>query len=295
MRRSPLLLLLVASGLATAVGCIDVGSVMMLSGKGGTGGKAGAGGVTGAGLAGGGRGGATAGSAGTGSILLGDFENHTARPQDTRFANYQFYAYNPNSPLPAGAFVNSPLVAPGYNSNYGLGLNWEVIDVKDKYFNNIEGASVTWTTTAGSLSATTTTSGTGGITPRVRQQMQALQGLPEQERRDQARKIRETTRTRIREFLTPEQRTRYDESAAGGETRAGTDPRSGAPGRVYVLDGDKAKPVALTLGISDGTATEILRGDLKEGQEIIIGTAGSPGGRPGTGAPGSGGAPRLRL
>jgi len=131
MRRSPLLLLLVASGLATAVGCIDVGSVMMLSGKGGTGGKAGAGGVTGAGLAGGGRGGATAGSAGTGSILLGDFENHTARPQDTRFANYQFYAYNPNSPLPAGAFVNSPLVAPGYNSNYGLGLNWEVIDVKD--------------------------------------------------------------------------------------------------------------------------------------------------------------------
>jgi HlyD family secretion protein len=130
-----------------------------------------------------------------------------------------------------------------------------------------------------------------------RQQMQALQGLPEQERRDQARKIRETTRTRIREFLTPEQRAKYDEStaASGGETRAGTDPRSGAPGRVYVLDGDKAKPVALTLGISDGTATEILRGDLKEGQEIIIGTAGAPGGRPGTGAPGSGGAPRLRL
>jgi hypothetical protein len=138
MRRSPLHLLLVASGLATALGCIDVGSVMMPSGKGGTGGRAGAGGVTGAGLAAGGRGGGTAGtagSAGTASILLGDFENHTARPQDTRFANYQYYAYNPNSPLPAGAFVNSPLVAPGYNSNYGLGLNWEVIDVKDNASN----------------------------------------------------------------------------------------------------------------------------------------------------------------
>jgi len=124
----------VAPFLAPAIGCIDVGSVMMLTGTGGKGGRAGAGGVTGAGLAAGGRGGSaarTAGSAGTGSILLGDFENHTAKPQDSRFANYPYYAYNPNSPLPAGAFVNSPLVAPGYNSNYGLGLNWEVIDVKD--------------------------------------------------------------------------------------------------------------------------------------------------------------------
>src|SRR5262245_3981546 len=121
--------------LATAIGCIDVGVVMMPSGKGGAGGRGGTvgtAGVAGAGASAGGRGGGiagTAGSAGTGSILLGDFENHTARPQDSRFQNYQYYAYNPNSPLPAGAFVTSPLVAPGYNSNYGLGLNWQVIDV----------------------------------------------------------------------------------------------------------------------------------------------------------------------
>jgi hypothetical protein len=55
------------------------------------------------------------------------------------------------------------------------------------------------------------------------------------------------------------------------------------------VDGEKLKPVTLTLGISDGTSTEILRGDLKEGQEVVIGTAGSKQ------SGGSGGSPRLRL
>jgi len=39
-----------------------------------------------------------------------------------------------------------------------------VIDVKDKYLNNVEGVSVSWTTTGGALSATTTTTAAGGIT-----------------------------------------------------------------------------------------------------------------------------------
>ncbi len=129
-----------------------------------------------------------------------------------------------------------------------------------------------------------------------RQQMMALQGLGEQERRDQGRKIREATRVRIREILTPEQRAKYDESAGAGEGRGTGDPRSGAAGRVWVLDGDKLKPVALTLGISDGSATEVLRGEVKEGQEIVIGTVGTPGGRaPASGSGSGGGAPRLRL
>jgi len=123
-----------------------------------------------------------------------------------------------------------------------------------------------------------------------RQQMMALQGLPDQERQAQARRIREASRVRIREILTPEQRAKYDESTGGGEARGGGDPRSGAPGRVWVLDGDKVKPIALTLGISDGAATEVLRGELKEGQEIIVGAVGS--GKP---AAGSGATPRLRL
>jgi HlyD family secretion protein len=122
-----------------------------------------------------------------------------------------------------------------------------------------------------------------------RQQMRALQGLSDQDRQGQARKIREATRARIREILTAEQREKYDESIAARDPGA-VDPRSGAPGRVWVLDGDQVKPVALTLGISDGAATEVLRGDLTEGQEIVVGSGGAAGGRTSTGAP-----PRLRL
>jgi HlyD family secretion protein len=123
----------------------------------------------------------------------------------------------------------------------------------------------------------------------TRQQMMALQSLPEPERQPRARKIREASRARIREILTPEQRVRYDELAGAG----GGDPRSGTPGRVWVLEGDKLKQVSLTLGISDGAATEVLRGDLREGQEIVVGMTGASGSTRPTG--GTGGAPRLRL
>jgi HlyD family secretion protein len=47
---------------------------------------------------------------------------------------------------------------------------------------------------------------------------------------------------------------------------------SGTPGRVYVLgvDGDP-DPVAVRLGVTDGSHTEVLAGDLAEGAAVIIG------------------------
>ena len=124
-----------------------------------------------------------------------------------------------------------------------------------------------------------------------RQQMQALREAPEAERQQRGQRIRETTRQRIREILTPKQQTLYDETSGGGGG-GGRDPQSGSPGRVFIVDGDKLKPVQLTLGISDGSATEILRGELAEGQDIVTGATGAaarPGGQ------GQGAAPRPRL
>ena len=46
----------------------------------------------------------------------------------------------------------------------------------------------------------------------------------------------------------------------------------GNPGRVWVLDKEgKPAPISLRLGVSDGKATEVLRGEVRDGMEIILG------------------------
>ena len=133
----------------------------------------------------------------------------------------------------------------------------------------------------------------------TRQQMMALRGLPEGERQARAATIREATRAKIREILPPEQRAKYEELAGREGRSAGAAPAFGGggnAGRVWIVDTDgKPTAVALTLGLSDGTATEVLRGDLKEGQEVITGLAAAgQQNRPGTSGSTPGG-PRLRL
>jgi len=47
----------------------------------------------------------------------------------------------------------------------------------------------------------------------------------------------------------------------------------GIPGRVWVLKDAKPAPVAVRLGVSDGKNTEVLKGEISEGAEIILGMA----------------------
>jgi HlyD family secretion protein len=105
----------------------------------------------------------------------------------------------------------------------------------------------------------------------------------EGERRIEGQKIREASREQIRSILTPEQRVKYEQQVAeqsGG--RGGSAPSSG---RVFVLGADgKPRPVTVQLGISDGTFTEVVGGELRDGQEVITGGGERPSApRPSTG------------
>ncbi len=122
-----------------------------------------------------------------------------------------------------------------------------------------------------------------------RQKLLALQGEnpSDADRRARSQRIREAAREKIREILTPDQRARYDQLVAEQ-----TGARGSLPGRVWVPGQDgKPKPLTIQLGISDGSFTEFLEGELTEGQEVIVGSTERPAPRP---APGGGG-PRLRL
>jgi len=45
----------------------------------------------------------------------------------------------------------------------------------------------------------------------------------------------------------------------------------GIPGRVWLLKDGEPVPVAVRLGVSDGKNTEMLKGEISEGAEIILG------------------------
>ena len=57
-------------------------------------------------------------------------------------------------------------------------------------------------------------------------------------------------------------------AGAGAKAGAGASEKKGPA--VWVLENGKPKRVAITPGISDGTYTEIVSGDLKEGQQVIV-------------------------
>ena len=92
-------------------------------------------------------------------------------------------------------------------------------------------------------------------------------GLFDEERRTAFRQIRREMEDKIAAALDPERRTKF--MAITAESRLGD---GGAPGRAFVLDGEgRPKLISLRLGVTDGSVTEVLGGELKEGDAVIVG------------------------
>ena len=125
------------------------------------------------------------------------------------------------------------------------------------------------------------------VLAELRTRMAELRDTPEADRRARAERLRADVRQKISAMLNEDQQRQYVEMVAAetGRVAAGS-------GRVYVLGADqKPMELRLRLGLTDGNATELVSGALKEGDEVIVGTitAAGSGGRQ---AP-AGGAPRL--
>lgn len=124
----------------------------------------------------------------------------------------------------------------------------------------------------------------------VRQEIGALrqQGVEGQEIQQ---RLRTATLEAIRGALTDEQRATFD-AAQEALAAAGPQPGAGGPGggrgglgggggtpqtrsaQVFVLDeAGTPQPVQVAIGISDGGFTEMVRGDLEAGQQIVVGVS----------------------
>ena len=116
----------------------------------------------------------------------------------------------------------------------------------------------------------------------MREKFMALREMPEADRTRASERNRAEIREKITAILTDEQKKRYAEIVA---EQAGRTP---SRGRVWIAGTDtekKPKAIEVRLGLTDGTMTEVLSGDLKEGQEVLVGTIGTQKGGAPAGAP----------
>ncbi|MGZ8197784.1 MAG: efflux RND transporter periplasmic adaptor subunit [Burkholderiales bacterium] len=111
-----------------------------------------------------------------------------------------------------------------------------------------------------------------GILGETRAKIGEITAEDQAERRRQMERARSESRQRIAETLTPEQRGRYEAMSGGGRARRG----GTTAGRVWMPDPPANKPVAvpIRIGLTDGTFSEVVSGNLKEGDEVILGVQG---------------------
>jgi HlyD family secretion protein len=115
------------------------------------------------------------------------------------------------------------------------------------------------------------------ILAEMRARFMALRDMPEEARAKAAGGIRADIRARIEQILQPEQKTRYAEIVAELGARAGA---PASRGRIWVLRNGKPAPIDVSVGLTDGTASEISGPGVVEGLEVIVGQQGGPSSAP---------------
>lgn len=116
----------------------------------------------------------------------------------------------------------------------------------------------------------------------MRDKFRAARDLPEAEKARAQERNRSEIRESISAILTPEQKKRYAEMA--GDSQAMRASGGGGGGRLWIVGEDgKPRSIEVRLGLTDGSMTEIVSGDIREGQEVIVGqqTAAKASGMPG--------------
>ena len=109
----------------------------------------------------------------------------------------------------------------------------------------------------------------------MREKFQAARDLPEAEKGKAQERNRAEIRERVSALLTLEQKKQYD--AMAGEAQAARAGGGGGSGRIWIIGEDgKAKAIEVRLGLTDGSMTELISGDIKDGQEVIVGQQAAP-------------------
>lgn len=128
------------------------------------------------------------------------------------------------------------------------------------------------------------------ILQKARQQGMRLreQNVSEDDLRKSRRELQTQTRSSIRGILNDVQRQQYAELVKTLDQQRQESSGQERAGRVWIRQADGTlQPLALRLGIADDTFTEIVAGDVHEGQEVVTGRL-SVAQRPGATPPGFG-------
>lgn len=109
-----------------------------------------------------------------------------------------------------------------------------------------------------------------GIFAAMRDKWSGLRDLPEAERGKLQERNRAELREKILLILNPEQKKRYEEMSA--ELQSARTGGTATNGRLWALDENgKPRAVPVRLGLTDGSMTEIISGELSEGTTVIVG------------------------